>query len=409
MTEETSPAPARPRKLKAQYEVVGDRLRVSRRYRHWGGAVFFTVWLSMWTVGCVMLTGMLISEPTFMHLLFVALFWVPWLLSAALLVGMLRFEEELELDLQGVRHRSTTLVELSNRIVPLCELQDVEVACWSREASNYAPPDYGIQMRTWGRPLRIFAGLPEPELRWLAHQLTQLLTALQAASSNSQADRHAIDFARPDELPKPLTLVDREIEPPSDCQWTRSDEISALVFTSRGRWNWIAVGFVLFLNCFWNGIVSFFLLSALGFAENAPQGWERVRLLLFLIPFEVAGLLLVVVLVLALSEPLRRNHWRFTPIDLEGELRWREIGRRWSYAIEGLDRIELDRKTDTKRKLSDLFKHPKLLFASDECPYRLSFVGRDNVEICEIISLTEGEARWIADQVLRDRPEWFRA
>ncbi|MGD9647615.1 MAG: hypothetical protein AB7U73_18015 [Pirellulales bacterium] len=407
MTEETPSAPARPRKLKARYEVVGDRLRISRYYRHWGGTAFLAVWLAFWTIGCMALVGMLLKVPTLMHLLFAIPFWASWFFVAAILVGMLRFSEEFELDLQGARHRSKALVELSNRIAPLWELQDIEVSCWTREKSN-GPPDYGIQVRTWGRPLRILAGLPELELRWLAHQLTQLLATLQAATATSQSRNRATDFAGPDELPKRLVPSDHAIEPPSDCQWTLSHELNALVFTSRGRWSWIVVGFVLFLNCFWNGIVSVFLLPALGLADNGPQDWERIQLLLFLIPFELVGLLMMVVLAIAIAEPLRSITWRFTPTDLKCELQWRELGRRWSYAIKGLSRIELDRKTDAKRKLSDHFKQPNLVFTNDECPYRLSFVDRDNAEVCEIAGLSEGEARWIADQVMRHRREWFR-
>lgn len=43
-----------------------------------------------------------------------------------------------------------------------------------------------------------------------------------------------------------------------------------------------------------------------------------------------------------------------------------------------------------------------------ETSFCLTFVDQDNVEVCSIHALTEGEARWIADVVLRERSAWFR-
>jgi hypothetical protein len=43
-----------------------------------------------------------------------------------------------------------------------------------------------------------------------------------------------------------------------------------------------------------------------------------------------------------------------------------------------------------------------------EKTFTLAFVDRTSADVCTIKELTEGEARWIGDVVLRERPRWFR-
>ena len=408
IVDDTKPEPARPRKLKAQYEVVGDRLRVYRRRRQWAASAFLALWLTGWTVGCVVLAVIVIQQREAFMLMFAVPFWTSWVFVATMLVGQLLSFEEFELDRDGARHRTQALIPLSRRELPLWELRDVEVATWQHSDNSESPSEVGLVFRTWGRPLRAFAGLPEAELRWLADQLTKVLDVVRSAAPDSAMQR-VLAALTLDKFPQVVALHDFEIVPPSDCQWTLAQDFNALEIVSRGRWSWSAVLGLLFINCFWNGIVGVFIAVASGFAPGAPQGWARVGLCVFLTPFVAIGLLMFCGLVTAIAEPLRRSTWRFTPLGIEAEVRWQTLGRRWFYPCEGLDRIELDEIDSIQRRGLRKMLQPIKSLATDDCLYRLSFIGRDNVEVCEITSLTEGEARWIADQVLRNRPEWFRA
>ncbi|MBX9789708.1 MAG: hypothetical protein K2Y37_12395 [Pirellulales bacterium] len=412
MTDVAAPAPARPRKLKAQYEVVGDRLRVFRRRRQWFASVFMALWLTGWTVGCVVLAAVVVQQREVFMLLFAVPFWAAWFFVAAMLIGQLLNFEEFELDREGARHRAQALVVLSRRELPLWELRTVEVAAWQRSENSDSPPEVGLVFRTWGRPLRVFAGLPEAELRWLADQLTKVLDVVRRATQSADLPDMLAKSTDDAELPLQLAPSDMEVPPPSDCQWTLTESFQAIELTSRGRWSWGAVLGLLFINCFWNGIVCVFVAVASGLAPGGPQGWERLGLIVFLTPFVAIGLLMFVGLVMTIAEPVRRTSWRVSPREIECRWRWFGYGPRWTYPIDdiaGLDRIELDKSDGNKRgRLGSLRGSWPPATNTNDCPYRLSLIRRDNVEVCEIGGLTEGEARWIADQVQRSRLERFR-
>jgi hypothetical protein len=40
-------------------------------------------------------------------------------------------------------------------------------------------------------------------------------------------------------------------------------------------------------------------------------------------------------------------------------------------------------------------------------PFELALVSSNNIDLCDIGNLTEGEARWMARFVLERRPKWF--
>jgi hypothetical protein len=44
---------------------------------------------------------------------------------------------------------------------------------------------------------------------------------------------------------------------------------------------------------------------------------------------------------------------------------------------------------------------------SDEGSFDLAFIANDNVDLCVISDLSEGEARWMAHVVLDQRARWF--
>jgi hypothetical protein len=125
---------------------------------------------------------------------------------------------------------------------------------------------------------------------------------------------------------------------------------------------------------------------------------------LFLIPFEVVGLLMLVVWLAAIFAPALRLEWTFN----RHEILWRfsifGIGRSRRYPVLSLDRIELHRETlDPNRPGSqELPVGPKA-----RGWYSLSFVTRDKQELLSINRITEGEGRWIADCVYREFPHWF--
>ena len=58
-TADTEP-PIRPRELSTQVEEDGDALRLTIREGEWGLGCFLALWLTGWTVGCVVLIGIVL-------------------------------------------------------------------------------------------------------------------------------------------------------------------------------------------------------------------------------------------------------------------------------------------------------------------------------------------------------------
>jgi hypothetical protein len=44
---------------------------------------------------------------------------------------------------------------------------------------------------------------------------------------------------------------------------------------------------------------------------------------------------------------------------------------------------------------------------ASSAPFKLAFIAANNVDLCGIENLTEGDARWVARLVLERRAKWF--
>jgi hypothetical protein len=413
-------APVTPARLRARYDVSPERMCVTYRPRSWAVGGFMLVWLIGWSVGCAFLAHQAIHKPQLFILLFGIPFWVSWLFVFAILVGAFTRRQDLEVDAAGLRYRDWAVVNLANRWIPREEFRGFEVVTrYQQRNQSESTPQTGLEIRAVGKPLFVFTGLPDAELRWLAWQLSQLVDALpsdaasadgEPAATGAPADAPA-DALGP--LPLALTVGQEPVDPPSDCSWELAGDFQSLEFAQRGRWSWAAVLGLLFVTAFWNGIVGVFVLNLLGLAPGkGPAGGEWWFLFFFLIPFEVIGLCMFLALFAALLEPVRRKIWRFDANEIECRLSWLGIGPRWLYPVSKLDRIELIRGPATRRQAGRR-KHRSATiedasWADADHKFGLSLVQAENAQLCEIKPLTEGEARWMADAVLRARPEWFR-
>ena len=274
-------------------------------------------------------------------------------------------------------------------------------------------------MRTAGVPIRMALGLSDAELDWLRFQLNDHLSGLggRKAAGETPPQEPAAAVASPaapqagDAACTVLAPAAKRVAPPSDCCWTRVDGFDDFGFVKRGRLGCVTVLGLAFINVFWNGIVSVFVgvLWGLPPINNPPVGVAWWGLFVFLIPFEAVGLIMVGALLAALLEPVHRTVWIFARQGIEHRTAWLGLGPRRTWEVMSLGRIDLRRETKAFRR-GFSGGAPSLTTASDGTGrnYRLSFVDRSNTELCSIKGLTEGEARWIGDIVLRERAAWFR-
>jgi hypothetical protein len=208
-----------------------------------------------------------------------------------------------------------------------------------------------------------------------------------------------------DQFVAKLTPEATRPSPPSDCDWTEVDDFDTFSFVQKGRFSLGTVLNVLSLATFLNGILGLFVGVLLGVGPGRdlkPQSVPWWFLFCFLIPFEIFGVLIWVGLLGAIAAPVHRIRWTFARNRISYRNSWFGIGWQRTWPVEKLDRIEL--RTGKGRT-------PWKLHAPSESeitPYYLSFVEGENREVCSIRDLTEGEARWIGQTMLRKRAAWFR-
>lgn len=385
--------PIKPARLRVKLEESDQRLAVHYRKRRWGGAVFISLWLCGWTVGCLFLAYQVWTKPEVFLLVFAVPFWASWLFVAGLLVSMLLQKEELVLDESGAVLTKSLLVPVSRRFVPLTELKCFEAAFIPSMDSDSAPVNH-IKVVTMGQPLEAFAELSHDERSWLVWRLNQQLNTLNIKTGN---DPETQSIGRV-----------QTVEPPSDNSWNLIDDYDSISFVQRGRLHLSAVMGALFVIVFWNGIVSVFIMVLLGVAPGGPEKFrvEWWGLFVFLIPFEAIGLLFACGFLLTLLEPIRRTMWRFERYEIRYYYGWFGVGRRRLYDNTAIAEVILDRDDPNAKNVT---AQKPLVRPTSTGSSRLRFVDDQNTEIVSIGGLTEGEALWMMDNLRGQHPDWFRS
>ena len=334
-------------------------------------------------MGCVFLAHQVIQEPSLGMFVFAIPFWAAWLAVATFLVWSLFGKETLLLRPDKVLFLRKALVTLSTRVVPRSEIRGF---CECRSSHNENDQHlWGIELTTLGTPLRFCYRLADQERAWLIHQLNRFLATTAAAPAARPAlaaapvgrhrvrrvGQHRVRRVGQHRAAAPTSDVDRAAardtatssvrilsyedtlpELPSDSPWNALAEWSAVVIQQRGRFSLGAVAGLSFINAFWNGGVAVFVLVLLDLMPQGnppqppPQGAMWWGLLVFLIPFEVIGLVMFAGLVLTILAPLWHEVWRFDPARITQESRLLVYRRRRFWDVSALDRLELRRQRE---------------------------------------------------------------
>jgi hypothetical protein len=426
----------RPDRISYTLTDTGNELLFAYRRRQNAVGCFLSVWMMGWTAGCVFLTVMVAKQPDLERILFAIPFWAAWFAGAALLAHAVFSRELLRLGPDGVTFRRNVLVPLTRRHVPLSEVTAFAPYYDATRGIR------GVEMQTTGKPVRFAAELPDEERHSLLRKLNEHLATLRpkharqinevllkledqpsdgdtppeddehAESRNVVAKDKTIEAASADIAVESeattLTADDPPTACPSDSAWHRVEDFQAIIFTSRGRFSFMSLLLLLFLNAFWNGIVSLFLCLALGLIPGGPDGFVRWLMLLFLTPFLLIGLLFLVLFVAAILEPLRQRRWRFDDAEISYRYSYFGLGPRWRYPATHINGLQIQWDVESDRKGRKKLTRKKSTDAGDYVPHRLAFIDRNHEPICSIDGLTEGEARWMGGIVRRERAAWFR-
>lgn len=382
----------RPDRLLTSVDVVDDGLRVSRSKRNLAIGCFLSIWLAGWTVGCVMLTSMAIAQQEPFLFLFSIPFWAAWFFCVAILGGAVLSRETLILDSNGLKLSKRASFWGKTSKIPLSDLRKILVP----EADAVAPNTEPILVCHGRNQVVEFGqGLPRRELAWLASVLDETRIRLQEWSGS------------------PVESASNDLAPPIDTAWTSEIEYDDLVLSRRGRWQAAAIGGLLFVTLFWNGIVSVFVAVLLGLmpGEGAPDGIEWWFLFLFLIPFELIGLALIAGLFGAIAAPFRREVWKFGRSEITHRVTWFGFGRTRTFEPPRDGRIEampMTVSSDESASLGSRTDDGRPLPTAVAARFQVQVIDPRDVEVCTIASLTDLESCWIADLLRRERPEYAR-
>lgn len=407
--DEVRQGPVRPGQLSVDFFEADDDVGfVDRRRGRLSTALFLIVWLTGWSFGCALLIHQVITKRELGMLLFGIPFWAAWLFVAGFILYLLLGRTYFALTSQGAFHILRVLAPISQRYVPLDEVKGFG-PCSRLTGDKRPQTEYGIEMHTVGKPVKLLMGISQAERDWLCFRLNQQLALLDPErpafrlpdDSRVATATRAVKSSKDKEV---LQLGAVPLDPPSDNTWELYEGM-ALEFTQRGRFQPTALGAILFACLFWNVIVSVFLYAL--FVEGGPPGVMWWGVLLFLMPFIAIGLVLIGAVLAVLIEPFRRSVWQVADREICFWLQYGLFRRVWRYSVPTLSRIELRTAEKAKPARNQASATPQL--DVEERSYYLSLVSRaDETEVVKIEGLTEGEARWMADLILRQRTGWFR-
>jgi hypothetical protein len=405
-------------KFKYRIRQVGDDLVFQRWTGSILGAVLVLGWRLVWTGAASVMVRQVIVRPNLENVLYalpvLAMLYPTFFLPWRLLFGF----EQIRLGPRGLEHRWGALIPLGRQIVPLAEIQRATHYCLVQQGGF----EYGIKVQTLGRSLRFAGGTELEERVLLVDHLQRHLQALDPTVPRApEGGAFAVDVEAPGAAAtgeEAGEYIDREIEskgliplrrgdtpveilrpgangfaPPWDSQVQMHYQWDHLAFMRKGAVSLGGIGALFCLNLFWNGLIGLFVLKL-------TQHFDLL-LFVFMIPFEVLGLLLLYALLTTILAPFYRACWMFQPGQVTHRTSILGCGRTVSHEIYHLGRLELRRTPPVKpsRFLPDT--------TDEERHYALGMVCPEGGDVAVIDGLTEGEGRWMAAQLLEHFPDWL--
>ncbi len=368
-------------------ERSGDELLIHRRTGSFARRTFLRLFLAVWTATGVCGANSLAGGPTELQIVYGTLVLVTWLLVIYAFALQVFGAECLRIGPDGVEHRSKALITRSRR-VPLREVRGL--SAYSVDVGDEVVRlEFGLRIDALGKPIRFGKGATPDELSWLAEQVRRHLQilvpdrAIKYRAQVSEKDEMRIVALRPGQ-PVPERPSDSLIE-----LSTHPDRIEFVLRTSFRPGLLVAITVTGF---FWNALVGVF---AIGFLNEF-----LVALVLFLIPFEVVGLLMIAAWWWVLLEPL----WvRTLSIGRDEILLRRSIlGLGWTQPMdtELVDRIEV-----WKRAADATWIRQSQEFPDD--PFSVVFLDGTGRYGLVIRGLTKGESRWIGGTAYVALKRWL--
>lgn len=365
----------------------------SSRAQKLGVGLFLSFWLVGWSAGCVMIIREVILKPTLETYAFAGPFIAAWFAAVVTLAWILFGRKRLLLSPMGLGYESSLFAWRSRRLIPMNEIVRVDAESYRTGKSM----THRLLVETLGQPLTINGEVNE--VRWLADQIGKQIASYQQTLGTDRLPSARMRSRQPLSLPETLLPSQEEVTPLSDSRLTVDINPDELRVQIRRVSSLSIVAVMLFLNMFWNGIVGVFLLQLIKDFQ-----WF---LFLFLIPFELIGLLFLWGLFWSITAPWWKEVWTFRRDEIQRRLHFLGIGRTRTFPITNLERIELGWKKERKPSRKAFNRDDSVRDDSGEL-YKLRIIHPwTEKHPIEVTPLTEGDARYLGDLIHRSSPLTF--
>jgi len=358
--------------------------------------LFMLVWLGGWTVGCGLLTHLVVVEQELWALLFALPFWFFWFGGFAMLANTLFGKMRFVLDETGFESTWTCLFVKRTKRIDLASIHwferfetdteggevtgQLRVVCQTKNAEYYCLPKN------------------VKDIEALCEQLNAFLQTLHRSAGIPVVDVPRVP-AKLDVVFK-LRSAPQYLPIPLSCRWNVETGFNDFGFWFKEKGAIIILFVLLPFATFWNGIVSVFVLALFRvlFLEEQPKGWDWWLVFLFLIPFIIIGLCLIVAVLNCFLNLFRvQKRWTFS------------YGSATSYTarlgptrVEHFDlagwkslvvRVSADKKDEAAMEPDDTYS---------TC-WQLAFLNTAGELLLAIENLSKSEALWMADVILREQ------
>ncbi len=381
--------------LETTVEILDDErgLCLQRFNGSLGAGVFLSLFWIGWTVGCAFMLRDALVEPSLSHLLFPIPFWAVWIGLPFLIRHQFKAVEDLLIGEQDVVYATGAPVPKPEQTVPRQEIRRVDT--YVDRDFDSTIEESGVLIETTAQPIRFAVGASQDECEWLARLIRSRLNVLLDQRSESPVTTKAltkdVEVLEFDETPHPQPADSR-------IRCVHADGTAQFI-SLRQPWS----GTVPLIGSLVLFVVSSAVFSGLFIDVVGNIRWDRVfPLLMFgLIAFGSACFSVSV-----LVRPWKRVTYAFSSL---------QIARRWQvgpfrharfFPAENLDRLELRL---TVNYTPSLPAHSTMFIdGRTDLPFSLAFVDDSEKDVLEIRNLTQPEARWMADVLLREYDQdWF--
>lgn len=407
--------PQRPAKAHTQLRETGDGVEFDVKPGAGFVKIFLSLWLAGWTIGCVALAHKVATDFKWIMLLFAVPFWAGEVFVAGLLVHMYTGVERLRINHQGITLDQSSALKRRVQQTSFSQLRKLEVGDRIYDSDTDAKC-YGLRIETSELPM-VFGlngmgpNLTIDEARWIEHEA---LLAVGTFGGEEVFDRLASgrgSVARLRELddigPSNQKNV-TDLAPVGPIQIF--DEPSGVRLIRPAVFTFGAFAGVTFIALFWNSIVGVFIWALI---FDPPPGIMRVFLFLFLIPFELIGLLFIFAWFATLLAPIRDQVWIFASDQIV--TRWRMLGvSLWSRSVPGatVQRIVAEPARLEGLALKVAAKNPDALRRAqeqlrDRGGWQIAVYSDTDQPVLTVPLLTEEQTAPIEAALRRRLPKWF--